>query len=803
MRELVQDFRYGMKSLLKAPAMTVVAMLCLALGIGANTSIFSVVNSLLLRSLPFPAADQLVTIWQTSEQMGNGNDTVSPANFLDWREQNDVFTDIAVWSAASLNLIGDNEPQRLRGARVSAGFFEVLGVLPEMGRTFHETDDRPGADKVLILSHKIWQQRYMADPAIVGRSLSLSDQLYTVIGVMPPGYDFPNGRDFWIPIAFDQDESVLREFTYLLSLGRLENNVTLTEAQASMDVIAARLREEYPEKNPGLGIRLVPLQTQLVENFRPALLVLMGVVAFVLLIACANVANLLLARASARNREIAIRTALGASRIRIIKQMLTESLLLSLLGGAFGLLAAYWANDFFATLLLRDLPSFFSVQVDRSVLAFTLAASCLTGVVFGLAPALIASRPNLNSTLKDGDLGNQSGSNRLSMRNLLVVGEVALSLVLLIGAGLLARSFQQLLSQDPGFVADDVITTWTILQTPRYEQDEKKIAFVSEVQQRLLATPGIESAAAALTVPMSGSSMVLDYYVEGRPEPEPGQALFSGIEIVTPGYFETMRIPLIRGRRFSVQDHNQSTKVAIISASMAREGWPNEDPIGRRIRLDQPSDELWEIVGIVGDVQHYKLGEAADARLYFTHAQNPQNAAAWIVRSPLGLAAVAKLIRSAIWEVDPDQPMTSIRSLDEMVMQTVNVPWISMIMTGFFSAVALLLALIGVYGVMSYAVSQRTREIGIRMALGAQRPHILRDEISDGLWLTICGLVIGIAASFGLNRLLASLLFEISPFDPATYIVVTTSLMFVSLLACYLPASRATRIDPIASLKYE
>lgn len=803
MRTLLQDAIYALRLLKKTRGVTLVAILTLALGIGANTAIFSFVHSLLLSPLPFPEPDRLVAIWQTSQQMGEVDDAVAPANFLDWREQNDVFTDIAVWRLASLNLSGEQEPLRLRGARVSSGMFEVLGVAPTMGRTFTRSDDQHGTGRVVILSDHLWKGHFAADPEIVGRAVNLSEELFTVVGVMPEGFDYPYRRDCWIPTAFTPEELEHREWYSFFSLGRLKEDVSISEAQAAMDVVAARLEEQYPDTNTGIGIHLIPLHSQLVENIRPALLILMGVVGLVLLIACANLANLLLSRALSRHREVAVRTALGASRGRVVRQMLTESVLLSLVGGCVGLLVAYWTVDLFLGLLPIRTPSFLPIEINGAVLAFTLVASTLTGVAFGLVPALFASRPDLNAALKEGDRGTSEGRARFSPRNILVVTEVALSLVILIGAGLLTRSFQQLLNQDPGFVTDDVFTTWTIFATQRYEPDEARVGFVRDVRERLQAIPGVDSVGATDPLPMSGSIRVLDYWVEGRPLPDPGQALYAGAEHVIPGYFETLRIPLIRGRLISDQDDGRARKVAVINESMAREGWPNEDPIGTRVTTELEEGEWFEIVGVVGDVQHFELGESPEPRMYFPYAQYPTDAVGWVVRSQLDGASAAPLIREAVWEVDAAQPLTSVRDLEESLMRTVAVPRATMIMTGFFAAVALVLAIVGIYGVLSYAVSRRTREIGIRMALGARRTDILRDVIAYGSALTVVGVVLGLAASFGVSRLLTGLLYEVRPTDAMVFVAVPLILMAVALLACYIPASRASKINPTTMLHYE
>ena len=805
--DLLQDLRYGLRMLARNPAFTAIAIIALALGIGANSAIFSVVDAVLLQPLPFKNPHQLVMLWENATHLGFPRDTPSPANFLDWQKQATSFTGMAAMSERSFNLTGVGEPERLEGRRVSANLFELLGVSARLGRTFVPEDDKPGTH-VVLLSHSLWQQRFGSDPAVIGRALTLDGESYTVVGVMPPlvqlpGFDNRNDR-LWVPIAFPAEEAAQRGNHFLEVIARLKPGATLKQAQVEMDTIAARLEKQYPTYNARRGAVVVPLHEQLVGEIRPALLILFGAVGFVLLIACTNVANLLLARAAVRQKEIALRLALGASRGRLTRQFLTESVLLALFGAGLGLLLALGGIRVLRTFIPVTISQVETITIDGTVLIFTLLTALVTGIAFGLVPAIQGSHFNLNDTLKDGARDSASGSKGNRIRGLLVIGEVAVSFVLLIGAGLLINSFLHLRNLDPGFRSDHLLTMKVNLSEVKYPDRERRAAFFDEVMRRVHELPGVHSAAVAGNVPLTYNGDSMSISVEGIPDPPPGQQPDVIYRAIGPGYFGTMGIPIVRGRDFTDQDNGDSKDVVIISEKTAQQFWPGQDPIGKRLKpgLSTSSSPWREVIGIVKDVRQNDFVASPKRQMYFTYRQLKSIAAnALVVRTNIEPMSLAVPVRNAIWSVDKDQTVADIDTMDHIVAEAVARQRFSMLLLGLFAALALLLASIGIYGVMSYSVAQRTREIGIRIALGARRADVLQMTVKQGLKLVGAGMLIGLAAAFLLTRVLASLLFGISATDPITFIGISVVLLAVAILASYVPALRATKIDPITALR--
>jgi putative ABC transport system permease protein len=805
--DLGQDLRYGLRTLAKNPAFTSIAIVALALGIGANSAIFSVVDAVLLRPLPFKKPEQLVMLWENATHLGFPKNTPSPANFLDWQKQAGAFTGMAAMVERSFNLTGVGEPERLDGRRVSANLFDLLGVRAVLGRTFVPDDDRPGSH-VVLLSYSLWQRRFGSDPNVIGRALALNGESYTVIGIMPrfvqlPGFANRNDQ-LWLPIAFPPEEAAQRGNHFLEVIARMKPGITLKQAQAEMETIAARLAQQYPDYNTRLGAVVVPLHEEVVGDIKPALLILLGAVGFVLLIACANVANLLLARAAVRQKEIALRLALGASRSRLTRQFLTESVLLAMFGAGLGLLLALGGIRILKTFIPATISQVQTINIDARVLIFTGLVAVLTGIAFGLAPALQASHLNLNDTLKEGgrDAGGGRKGNRL--RGLLVIGEVAVSFVLLIGAGLLINSFFHLRNLEPGFRADHLLTMKVDLSEVKYPDRERRAAFFDEVIRRVRALPGVQSAAVAGNLPLTYNGDSMNISVEGVPDPPPDQRPDVIFRAIGPGYFSTMGISIIRGRDFTDQDKADSKNVVVISEKNAQHFWPGQDPIGRRLRPgSSTSNTPWrEVIGIVKDVRQNDFIAPPKMQMYFTYRQLKDLAPnALVIRTsiePLSLAASA---RDAIWSVDKDQTVADIDTMEHIVAEAVARQRFSMLLLGLFATLALLLASVGIYGVMTYSVAQRTHEIGIRIALGARRADVLQMTIKQGLRLVGAGMILGLAAAFILTRVLESLLFGISATDPVTFFGISLVLLAVAILASYIPALRATKVDPIIALR--
>ncbi len=805
--DLGQDLRYGLRMLLKNPGFTFVAVMALALGIGANTAIFSVVNAILLRPLPFKNPDQLVMIWENATHLGFPKDTPSPANFLDWQKQSTVFEGIAAVAEQSFNLTGVGEPERLDGRRVSANLFNLLGVNAIVGRTFLPQEDQAGT-KVAVLNEALWKRRFGGNPAIVGQAITLNGQSYTVVGVVRSTMRLPAfGKwhdQVWVPIAFPSEEAATRGSHYLQVIARMKPGVTLAQAQAEMETVMARLAQQYPDVNARRGAVVTPLHEQIVGDIKPALLVLLGAVVFVLLIACANVANLLLARAAVRQKEIALRLALGANRARLTRQLLVESVILSMLGGIVGLALAYGGLTVLTRFIPPEIVHADGIAINATVLVFTLVVAIITGLVFGLAPALQASHFNLNDTLKEGGRDSGAGVRGKRLRSSLVIAEVAVSFILLIGAGLLINSFMHLRNLDPGFRADHLLTLNVDLSVVRYPDTQRRVAFFDEVLRRVRALPGVQSAAAAGNLPFTYNGDSMGIAVEGIPDPPIDQWPDVVYRTVGPGYFATMGIPLVHGRDFNDEDTLDSALAVIVSEKTAKHYWPNEDPIGKHLKPGSTSSRSpwFTVIGVVKDVRQNDFMAEPKMQMYLTFRQVKNLMAnALIVRTSVDPLSLASAVRNAIWSVDKDQPVANIDSMEHIVAGAVARQRFSMLLLAIFAGLALVLAAVGIYGVMSYTVAQQTREIGIRIALGAKRSDVLKMTVKQGLKLVGLGLVIGLTSAFLLTRLMSSLLFGISATDPITFLSISLVLFAVALLASYIPALRATKVDPMIALR--
>jgi putative ABC transport system permease protein len=803
------DLRFGLRMLRKSPAFTLIAVIALALGIGANTAIFSVVNALLLRPLPFKNPEQLVMIWENATHLGFPKNTPSPANFLDWQKQSTAFSGMAAVAPKNFNLTGVGEPERLDGRRASANLFDLLGVNPITGRTFVPQDDQPGT-KVAILGENLWKRRFGGDPSIIGRAIALNGETYTVVGVVPANFQLPSfgiwHDQVWVPLAFPAEEAANRGDHFLEVIGRLKPGVTLQSAQAEMETIAARLAQQYPDFNTRIGAFVNPLDEEIVGDMKPALLILLGAVAFVLLIACANVANLLLARAAVRQKEIALRLALGADRARLTQQLLVESVLLSLLGGIVGLGLAYAGLHVLTQFIPGDLAQADSIAIDAKVLAFTLGIAIVTGLAFGLAPASQASNFDLNETLKEGSRDSSAGVRGKRLRSAMVVAEVAVSFILLIGAGLLINSFIHLRNLDPGFRADHLLVMNLDLSDVRYPDNPRRVAFFDEVVRRVQALPGVRSVAVAGNLPLvyHGDSMTIG--VEGIADPPPDQMPDVIFRTVGPNYFNTMGIALVRGRDFNDNDTLDTALAVVVSEKTAQRFWPNEDPLGKRLKPGGTmSQSPWRtVIGVVKDVRQNDFIAQPKMQMYFDFRQTKSLVAnALVVRTALEPLSIATSVRNAIWSVDKDQAISNIDAMENIVAGAVARQRFSMLLLAIFAGLALVLAAVGIYGVMSYSVAQQTREIGIRMALGAQRTDVLKMTIKQGLKLVGLGLIIGLGAAFVLTRVMATLLFGISATDPLTFLTISFVLFLVAMLASYIPSVRAMRVDPMVALRYQ
>ena len=818
MEALLKDLRYGIRGLIKRPGFTAVAILTLALGIGANTAIFSVVNAVVLRPLPYTEPDRLVTLWETIP--GSDRRSVAPGNFIDWRAQNQTFQEMAATYYANFNLTSDGEPDRIDGATITSNLMTMLGARPQLGRTFQPDDDEHQDRAVVLLSDGLWKRRFGGDQNVVGRTIILDEVPHTVVGVMASGFQYPARSELWVlgrnrnavPLSLisqfpTNDWNSERDAHFNSVIGRLKPGVSLSQAQSDIAGIMRRLEQEFPKTNSGLGSNVVPLHTQLVGDVRGILFILLGAVGFVLLIACTNVANLMLARATERDREIAIRTAVGASRLRLIRQLLTESLLLSIVGGLAGLVVSVWAVDLFIKLSPGNIPRLSEASVDLRLLGFTLLVSILTGVGFGLLPAFQATRTNLNNSLKEGSTKATEGRQRRRARNVLVATEIALAQVLLVGAALLAISYVRVTQINPGFNAEQVLTAKIAPSRKKYPDPRSREAYFTTVLERLQTLPGVESAGMVMNLPLTGSSMNRGFRAEGQPEAKADQDVTMDYQVVSPGYFSTLEIPIKRGRGLSDADTENSERVIVINESMARRYWPNEDPIGKRMVIgDSSKDTSWRtIVGIVGDIRHASLSETPVPTAFISYRQDLESwpRMGFAIKAKADPASLTSLIRKELAAIDPTQPVYAVEPMDNLLRGAVAQRRFVMMLLGSLSSIALVLAMVGIYGVISFSVGERTQEIGIRMALGARAADVMRMVLGQGMRVVLVGIVIGVGAALFLTRLLSSLLFEVSPTDLRTFSVVAALLGAIALLACYIPARRATKVDPLVALRYE
>jgi putative ABC transport system permease protein len=787
--------------MLKRPGFTVVALIALALGIGANTAIFSLVNAVLLRPLPFTDPDRLVWVWGNFS-LGN-QASVAPLDFLDYRKENKTFEEFAASFSIplALNLTGSGEPERLPAAGVTGNYFQALGVKPALGRSFVLENEKPGSDEVVILSYALWQKRFAGDAGVLGKTMTLDGKPREIIGVMPQNFSFPLPVGVWFPINFDYSpEMKQRKAHFMRPIGKLKEGVTITEAQADLDIISKRLEELYPASNTGWGLRLVSLREELVGDTRPTLLILLGAVGFVLLIACANVANLLLVRATARQKEIALRTALGAGRFRIVRQMITESVLLALVGGALGTLLAFWGVDLLVKLSADNIPSTALVRIDATVLGFTLLISLSTGVLFGLVPALRTMNLNLTDSLKEGGRGVGEGARRNRTRSALVVIESAVAVVLLVGAGLLVRSLIQLQQINPGFDAHNVLTMSVALPREKYSTPDKASNFFQELESRVGGLPGVESVGLVTELPLSGQPNDMPFTVEGRPPVSIDQSFDADFRRVNHRYLSTLRIPLLRGRNFTEQEVRQSAEVLVVSELLVSQVFPNEDPIGKRLVMAM-GDEAFEIIGVAGDIRHRSLETQPFPAMYMpTYAGGRTNL---VIRTQGDPTSIAAAVRKEVHAIDPDQPVADVKTMEQWVDTAVAAPRYRTVLLGLFALLAVTLASTGIYGVMSYSVAQRTHEIGVRMALGARQLDVLKLVVRQGMALVLLGVALGLAGAIALTRVMSSLLFGVGTKDPATFAVVATLLSMIAFVACYIPARRATKVDPLVALRYE
>src|SRR5436853_322857 len=813
MNDLTQDVKYGVSNLIKATGFTFVAIIALALGIGANSAIFSVVNAVLLRPLPFPEPQRLVSVWETNLQRGESRSSCSYPNFADWRDQNHVFEKISAFYQNDFILTGEQEPARLRGATVSTDLFSLLGVQPMLGREFVPEEEQPGnRSRAAILSYDLWRTRFGASPDILNRTITVNGYSYAVAGVMPAGFKFPVQNEpveIWTTFAADsagdKPATQQRGAHFINVIARLAQGVSLDQAQAELNTIAARLETQYPDQNSHHGVRLISSLEDLVTDIKPALLMLLFAVGGVLLIACTNVANLLLARATTRHKEIAIRAAIGATRIRIVRQLLTESVILAVAGGVLGLLLAIWGTDLLVTLAKDDIPRSAGIGLDLKVLAFTLIVSLLTGLLFGVVPAFQSARPDLTDALKAGGRGSSDGIRRNRIRSLLVIGEIAVATILLISAGLLIRSLRGLQNVDPGFDPHNVLALNLGLSEVKYSAQQQS-AFYHDLIGRIGGISGVKSASAVMPLPLSGDRMRVSFETEGRPVAKADQPS-TEVRSVGLNYFTTMRIPVIKGRDFTEQDAKGSRGVIIVNETFAQQFFPGEDAIGRRIKPSIATDEsrpiMREIVGIVGSVKHRKLGVPPDPEAYIPHSQLPFDSMTLVVSSYGDPRLLNGAIQDEIKAMDKDLPVYEVKTLENYVASSVAQPRLNAFLLSIFAGLALVLTAIGLYGVMSYSVAQRTHEMGIRMALGARSGDVVKMVLGHGMVLSSVGLVLGLGGAYFATKILASLLYGISANDPPTFAAMAVVLAIVALGACIVPARRATKVDPIIALRYE
>jgi putative ABC transport system permease protein len=808
MRTLIQDLSYGVRTLRKNPGFTAVVVLTLALGIGANTAIFSVVNGVLLRPLPFRNPSRLVLI---AEKSSFPVISTSYENYQDWRDQGHSFESMEATRSGSITLTGAGEPERLNVRMATAGLFSMLGINAQIGRTFLAEEDRAGGAPVALLSHGLWQRRFGGSPDIIGKTINLDLQPYTIVGILPNGFQILQPADVFLPFmpwakTLPDDRNW---HPGIIPLAKLKQGVSREQARVEMVGITKRLEQQYPDYNTGTSADVVGLQDQIVQNSRPALLLLLGAVSFVLLIACANVANLLLARAASRGREVAIRTAMGAGSGRVIRQLLTESVLLSLVGGLLGVIIAWAAVGILPKIAGDSIPQGAPIGLDPWVLAFTAVVSLFTGLLFGIVPALRTAKLDLREALNEGSRGSTAGPGQHVLRGALVAMEIALAMLLLVGSGLLLRSFSRLQEVPPGFQPDHLLVADIPLSPTAYAKPEDRYQFFDRLVERAEMLPGVRSAAAASFLPVSGGGSIIHFNITGRPPKSPHEFVAAGYRTITPSYLETIGVPLLHGRLFTRADNEKSPAVVLINATMARTFFHSENPLGKRLQLGALPDQevpTMEIVGVIGDV-HFGLGTDPQAEMYLPYRQAdlllPVFQLSVVMRTAGDPSLQTPALRSALAEIDPNQPLVKVRTMEENMAATVAQPRFRTWLVGILAMLALVLAAVGVYGVMSYTVTQRTSEIGVRVALGAQPQNVFRIIVGHGLQLALFGVGIGLVAALALTRLLQSFLFGISAYDPLTFIAVSLLLTLVAVAASYFPARRATRVDPMVALRYE
>jgi putative ABC transport system permease protein len=805
MSNFLQDIRYGLRMMWKRPLFTLVAVVAIALGVGANTTIFSVVDVLLLRPFAFERPEEVYMVWERSLQSGFERGSVSVPNYLDMDADTRTLDHLSAFYSSSFNLSDADTAERLEGTLMTPELFDVVGARPALGRAFRPEEAEEGRNSVVVISDGLWRRRFGADPSIIDREIRLNGRPHTVVGVMPPKFAFPpTGGDVWKPAAFTAEQRAARGNHYMRVVGRLRPGATAEQAQAEMSTIAARLAAEYPENNTGRDFFVESLVASYTRGPRPFLTVLLGAVGFVLLLACANVANLLLVRGASRQKEIAIRQALGARRTRLVRQLLTESVMLALIGGALGLLLAVWGIDLMASgvpqSLAKFMPGWENVGLNTRAFYFTLGVSVLTGVVFGLAPALQATKANLNEDLKEGGR-TSGGGGRNRLRSALVVSEVTLSLVLLIGAGLMIRSFVRLLQIEPGFNASNVLVLDVTLAGQRYDEPRSRIDFYGQLLQRIEALPGVQRAGMVSLVPLSRSNHSSSFAVEGQPPPAPGEEPDANARSASPSYLQTMNIPLLRGRQLDERDNREDApRVIVVNETLARRHLADRDPLGQRLII---YGESWEIVGVVGNIKHEDLQEEINPEVYFPFAKQVRHSMSLVVKTTGDPGQLAGAVDSELRALDRDQPIYNVRTMDRVVVESLAPQRVTMGMLGVFAAIALVLAAIGIYAVMSYAVAQRTHEIGVRMALGAQPRDILLMVVRQGMLLAVIGIGIGLVAAYFLMQFMSKILYGVSPSDPLTFGGIALLLAAVSFAANFFPARRATRVDPMVALRYE
>jgi putative ABC transport system permease protein len=806
METLFQDLRYAVRMLLKSPAFTLVAVVTIALGIGANTTIFSAINAVVLAPFSYPNQDRLVILWERNLEVGIYRGSVAPANFFDWRDQNQTFEQLAAISQNYFDLTDGDQPERFAGYAVSPSFFDMIGVKAAIGRTFRPEEDQPGRNQVVVLKHSLWKNRFGGDASLIDQTITLNNKVFTVIGVMPEDFNYPfNGGEMWAPITLGPKEQTDRASHYLQVLGLLKPGATVEQAAEDINSIALRAGQIYPESNRGRTVHVISMTKDAVRGANMYSPILMASVGFVLLIACANVANLLLVRATTRQKEVAIRLALGAGRVRMIRQLLTESLLLAMLGGGLGLLLSLWGIGALAKAIPENfskfIPGWQHLGIDKTTLVFTLAVSLVTGLIFGLVPALQATKMNFNEALKEGGKGTSGSGSHNRARNVMVISEIALSLILLIGAGLMIRSFVEVLRSDFGVNPTNVLSMQVSLPAERYAPSQQRINFFDQLISRVSALPGVSRVGAVGILPMSGNN-------SGRSVASAGQSVFSkekqpitSYNTATPGYFEAVGTELLRGRGFTEADRADTRLVALVNEAFVSRFFADQDPIGQQLKLD--GEKPLEIIGVVANIMNDDMDSKAEPNMYVPYAQNSWRSMFLVIRATDDPARLASAVRSEVSAIDKTPPVFNVKTLEQSIDERISPKRLATFLIGFFAIIALLLAAVGLYAVMSYAVTQRTHEIGIRMALGAQAGDIFKLVVGQGFMLTAIGLTLGLAGAFLMTRAMAQILYNVTASDPLTFIGVSLLLAAVALFACYIPARKATKVDPMVALRYE